>query len=100
MKALIHINTEQGMTRAQGNLKNLLKFDDVSEIIALINGPAITLVTQDFPFIEGIKYQVCRNSLQSNHIDENTLDVRFEVVPSGVHQILILQNKGYGYIKP
>lgn len=100
MKSLFHINTFDGYKRAQGNLKNILKFKDVSDVVVVINGEAIQLVLEPFNFIDGIVYQVCQNSLNAHSIDATQIDKRFVVVASGVYQLTKLQTKGYSYIKP
>jgi len=52
---------------------------------------------------QGIKLQVCANTLKGRKIDaDNDLyDVsKADIVPSGVAQLAILQSQGYAYIKP
>jgi intracellular sulfur oxidation DsrE/DsrF family protein len=51
---------------------------------------------------QGVKFQICRNTIAGRGIDMSDLyDVAEEdIVPSGVAQIAILQSQGYAYLKP
>lgn len=100
MKVVFHVNTIESYERAQGNLKNILMFEDIKEVILLINGSAINIVTEPINFIPGIKYEVCNNSLKSNNIDPTSLDSNYHVVPAGVYRLVELQHAQYAYIKP
>lgn len=85
---------------AQSNAKNILKFDDIDEVIILINGPGIKLVLSPMKPVQGVSYEVCENSLNSHHIDIKVLDSIYHVVPSGVYRLAQLQKQSFAYIKP
>ncbi len=48
----------------------------------------------------GVKFQICANTIKGKKIDQNKIDAHAEVVPSGVAQIIHLEQKGYLYIRP
>lgn len=47
-----------------------------------------------------VKISFCRNALRANNIAEDKLPVFINLVNAGVTQIVILQRRGYCYIKP
>ncbi len=51
---------------------------------------------------QGVKFQICRNTIAGRGIDMSDLyDVaEDDIVQSGVAQIAILQSQGYAYLKP
>lgn len=51
---------------------------------------------------QGVKFVVCAITLRSRRIDPDTLFEVFEedIVPSGVVEIVYLQQQGYGYLRP
>lgn len=53
---------------------------------------------------QGIKFQVCNNTVQGRNVDIygdlHDVDEKADIVPSGVAQLAILQHQGYAYIKP
>jgi intracellular sulfur oxidation DsrE/DsrF family protein len=52
--------------------------------------------------LQGVDFQVCRNTLVSRSVPLDALydATEADVVPSGVAQLSILQREGYTYIKP
>ena len=53
--------------------------------------------------IQGVAFNVCGNTLKGKKLDakKDLYDVsQKDIVPSGVAEIAILQNKGFAYIKP
>ena len=52
--------------------------------------------------LQGVDFQVCRNTLVSRSVPLEALydATEADVVPSGVAQLSILQREGYTYIKP
>lgn len=52
--------------------------------------------------LQGVDFQVCRNTLVSRSMPLDALydATEADVVPSGVAQLSILQREGYTYIKP
>lgn len=52
---------------------------------------------------QGVKFEVCANTLQGKHInyEDNLYDVvKGDIVPSGVAELSRLQQMGFTYIKP
>ncbi|MCA1791300.1 MAG: DsrE family protein [Thioalkalivibrio sp.] len=52
--------------------------------------------------LQGVDFQVCRNTLTSRQVPMEALydTTEADVIPSGVAQLSILQREGYTYIKP
>lgn len=52
--------------------------------------------------LQGVDFQVCRNTLTSRQMPMEVLydTTEADIVPSGVAQLSILQREGYTYIKP
>jgi intracellular sulfur oxidation DsrE/DsrF family protein len=52
--------------------------------------------------LQGVDFQVCRNTLTSRQMPMEALydTTEADIVPSGVAQLAILQREGYTYIKP
>jgi len=52
--------------------------------------------------LQGVDFQVCRNTLTSRQMPMEALydTTEADIVPSGVAQLSILQREGYTYIKP
>ena len=105
MKAVFHLNESHRIDSALSNIRNILKMEDVLQVILLINGEAINLF-KDPEFIIDISSQkflinVCQNSMTSNKVSKTDLLAGTVVVASGVYTLTMLQNKeGYAYIKP
>ncbi len=100
MKVVFHLNEVDKFKMVLSNIKNLKPYDDISSIVLLINGPAITLVTDTIREIEGVRIEVCKNSLKSSSIELDSLKPYFIPVDAGVYRLIELQSKGYAYIKP
>lgn len=100
MKVVFHLNELDKFKMVLSNIKNLKPYDDISSIVLLINGPAITLVTDTIGEIEGVRIEVCKNSLKSSSIELDSLKPYFIPVDAGVYRLIELQSKGYAYIKP
>lgn len=100
MKVVFHLNEVDKFKMVLSNIKNLKPYDDISSIVLLINGPAITLVTDTIGEIEGVRIEVCKNSLKSSSIELDSLKPYFIPVDAGVYRLIELQSKGYAYIKP
>jgi intracellular sulfur oxidation DsrE/DsrF family protein len=49
---------------------------------------------------EGVRFLMCSNSLKNLNIDPGELIDACEVVPSGIVEVIRLQNNGYAYVKP
>lgn len=115
VKAVLHVddNDEKRLELALGNLKNLLKeVDSENSFISLvINGSAINLMLKEKQIkfsedienlsIKGVRFYVCRNSINKFSIKESDLFSQCEVVNAGVLKLIELQSeKGCAYIKP
>lgn len=48
----------------------------------------------------GVKFQICANTIKGKKIDKSLINENAVVVPSGVAQVVDLQQKGYLYVKP
>lgn len=105
MKAVFHLNESHRIDSALSNIRNILKMEDVLQVILLINGEAINLFKDpDFTIdILSDKFTInaCANSMKSNNVQKSELLPDTVVVESGVYTLTMLQNKeGYAYIKP
>ena len=49
---------------------------------------------------QGVKFDVCNNTLNGRKIDRNRINLNATIVPSGVATLAELQLLGYAYIKP
>jgi intracellular sulfur oxidation DsrE/DsrF family protein len=57
-------------------------------------------VTMERLYKEGVKFVACNNSLNGYEIKQEELLSYINVVPSGVYELVLKQQKGYAYIKP
>ena len=48
----------------------------------------------------GVKFEICANTIRGKKIDKNKINENAVIVPSGVAEIVALEQKGYYYIKP
>jgi len=93
-----------------GNLQKRFGMDNVAiEIVSY--GPGLSLMTKDSEYSErvtsmarkGIRFSACHNTMEgikrkTGHMPELLDGV--EVVPSGTARIVVLQEKGYAYVRP
>ncbi len=105
MKTVFHLNETHRLKNVISNIRNILKIEDISTVILLINGEAINLFKDpDFTIdILSDKFTInaCANSMKSNNVQKSELIPDTVVVESGVYTLTILQcNEGYAYIKP
>jgi len=49
---------------------------------------------------QGVKFQLCSNTIRGLKIDKDKINLNAEVVPSGVAHVAHLQQQGYLYVKP
>jgi uncharacterized protein len=86
---------------------------DNLEIKVVMHGPGLNLLTGakdnadlagavDELKMQGVEFQVCRNTLTVRNIQLDALydATEADIVDSGVAQLSILQRQGYTYIKP
>lgn len=100
MKAVFHFNEPDKLNGLNANLINMKKYDQNIEIVVVVNGPAVKIFTQKVEMVDDVKYHICNNALIAHDIDKSNLPEGLQVVPSGVVDLLQLQNKGFAYIKP
>lgn len=48
----------------------------------------------------GVKFQICANTIRGKKINKNKINENAEIIPSGVAHVVLLQQKGYLYVKP
>ncbi len=79
------------------------------DMVLVANGPAVTLFCQqEGPLREkaqelmetGLSIRLCNNALEKFHVPAETLWKGVDIVPAGILELVILQQKGYAYIKP
>ena len=100
MKAVFHFNEPDKLNGLNANLINMKKYDQEIEIVVVVNGPAVKLFTQKVKMIDDVDYHLCNNALMAHDINPSELMDGLKVVPSGVVDLLQLQNRGFAYIKP
>lgn len=115
LKVLFHVNEVDRWDVAFTNITNLL-YDvgrDNVDVTVLANGPSVVVYTdadkvrtmESFSE-EGVKFLVCRNSLNKLCsagvvcLKEKDLPSFVSVVPAGITEIIKKQHEGYAYVKP
>lgn len=113
-KVIFHVDweKEERLIMALNNLKNLLKVvpsEDMSACL-LANGAAAKLFQRDRAFQyapdiqslsrKGVRFLVCRNSLNNFGIPQEDLVEPCETIEAGIVALIQLQAEGYAYIKP
>ncbi len=107
------VNTAHGVLRNIKNHLNAVGQDNV-EIIAVAHSSgayALVMGTQDhkgktFDMAirslarRGVTFQLCANTVRNKKIPKTSIDPNAKLVPSGVAQLVNLQQQGYLYIKP
>ncbi len=48
----------------------------------------------------GVKFLICANTIRGKKIPKDKINLKAEVIPSGVAEVAYLQAKGYLYVKP
>ena len=48
----------------------------------------------------GVKFTICANTIRGKKINKNLINENAEIIPSGVAEVVFLQQKGYFYVKP
>lgn len=103
MKVVFHIDETRKWHETMNNVKNLLKIAPETTIVVSVNGEGITgyLDPTNEEFLAlGVTFHACANALRGNHIRTESLPEKVIVVPSGILDLIELQEKGYAYIKP
>lgn len=111
-KVVFHIDTDDTFVfeLALTNITNFLNDVNDAEVALLANGFAVKLFVKSTNegFREkleelhrkGVKFYVCRNSMNTHKISKNDIFNFCQVVPAGVTKLVELQQRGYAYIKP
>lgn len=117
-KVVYHINYDDPklLKAALNNVQNHINAvgKDKLDLRVVMHGPGVDLLSlaKKDPDVEskvinlkaqGIKMNVCANTLKGRKIDykKDLFDVsESDIVPSGVAEIALLQQKGYAYLKP
>jgi uncharacterized protein len=117
-KVVYHINynDEAQLKAALGNVKNHVNAvgQDNIEVIVVMHGNGVDLLKIANTNLDmqqkvidlkkdGVAFEVCNNTLVKKKINykNDLFDVsQKDIVPSGVAELAILQQKGYAYIKP
>lgn len=117
-KAVYHLNskdidTQKDVLRNSQNHINAIGKDKLDLRIVMHAGGINVLKTAltdvevkgqiDNLKLQGVKFVVCKVTLDRNKIDykKDLYDVsEKDLVPSGVAEIALLQEKGFGYVKP
>ena len=103
MNVIVHIDESEKWQTVLSNLKHLVEWYENNDIVGtielLVNGGAVQQVVKQSDLqlnkliSSSVVISVCKNSL--TELQDNIV-----IVPSGVVELAIKQNEGYGYIKP
>lgn len=113
-RAVFHVDQKEEpvFSLAINNVINLLNAipEQEHELIVLLNGPAVGLMTREaaVPFGEriqglvaqGVRFQVCDNALKRFEVSRESLIPECQIIPAGIVGLIDLQNQGFAYIKP
>lgn len=115
-KVVYHINDSAVAGVALRNVQNHINAVGASnaEIIVVTHGKGIDFLLEDWKDSagksqgdmvqdlanQGVKFNVCRNTLNGRKLDENAVNMNAVIVPSGVATVGELQLRGYVYVKP
>ncbi|MCG6886850.1 MAG: DsrE family protein [Proteobacteria bacterium] len=120
-KVVYHLNNIHSATGALRNVKNHLNAvgdENLDIIVVTHSSGAFALVDGSmgkkdkngkvYNFNDtiaalanrGVKFQICANTIRGKKIDKKKINENAEIVPSGVAQIVGLEQDGYYYIKP
>ncbi|MEC5144091.1 DsrE family protein [Chitinophaga sp. 212800010-3] len=95
-----------------GQLRNLLRYTDETNtrvaVEVVVHGQAWTmLLAVDNPQAagvqelhqRGIRFLICRNTMNSHQLELSLLFPFVEVIPAGVVHLIMRQQEGWGYIR-
>lgn len=99
----------QTMRYVKNHLATLGK--DNGEIQVVVFGPGISLLSSEDEKLnadisalraQGVKFAVCNNTLKAKNIDFHQLHqvTEQDIVPSGVVEVVFLQQRGFTYFRP
>lgn len=113
-KVVYHINDASVARVAMRNIENHLNASPGVKIVVVTHGKGIDFLLNNAkddkgafePQVaslteRGVTFDVCRNTLKGRNLDDSTVIMEAQVVPSGVAEIGKLQAKeGFVYLKP
>lgn len=101
MKVVYHIDEVEKWELLSANVKNTIAYDPTVKIVVVANAVAVTLFTKESVNLEkNVEYHICNNALMSRNLTQDDLIEGVEIVPSGVVDLIRLQDANYRYIKP
>jgi intracellular sulfur oxidation DsrE/DsrF family protein len=102
MGALRNVQNHINAVGADGmDIKVVMHGGGINLLIGANENPDLQAAVDSLK-LQGVDFQVCRNTLVSRSVPLDALydATEADVVPSGVAQLSILQREGYTYIKP
>ena len=114
LRAAIHLDLAKNsrFSTALGNLENFLAQIPAAEadLRVVANSTAVGFFRKekasdyrgrvDRLAESGVRFLICRNSLERLGIEKSELIEAAEIVPSGIVEVIRLQNDGFAYVKP
>jgi uncharacterized protein len=102
MGALRNVQNHINAVGAEGlDIKVVMHGGGINLLLGANQNPDLQAAVDSLK-LQGVDFQVCRNTLVSRNVPLDALydATEADVVPSGVAQLSILQREGYTYIKP
>jgi uncharacterized protein len=115
-KVVYHVSEgNEQATRALRNISNHLSVDPTAKIVVVTHAAGVDFLLDgamdkngnpyNIPVEElaakGVEFRVCNITLTRDKIDPRRVLPEAKIVPSGVREVVRLQNKeGYAYLKP
>jgi intracellular sulfur oxidation DsrE/DsrF family protein len=102
MGALRNVQNHINAVGAEGmDIKVVMHGGGINLLLGANQNPDLQAAVDSLK-LQGVDFQVCRNTLVSRNMPLDALydATEADVVPSGVAQLSILQREGYTYIKP
>jgi len=102
MGALRNVQNHINAVGAEGlDIKVVMHGGGINLLLGANQNPDLQAAVDSLK-LQGVDFQVCRNTLVSRSLPLDALydATEADVVPSGVAQLSILQREGYTYIKP
>ncbi len=115
-KVVYHINDAEVAGAALRNIQNHINAvgEKNVEIVVVTHGKGIDFLLDGWKDSkgksyegavqnlanQGVKFDVCNNTLNGRKIDRSRVNLNATIVPSGVATVAELQLQGYVYIKP
>lgn len=105
VKVVVHVDEAAKVRLAIGNVRNLLAAVPTSEVVVVVNGPAITTIPAGawadlLSQLPQVELDACHNAMDSNQITATDLPAGVTVIAAGVVRIVELQEQGFAYLKP